>query len=251
ELKVVTLTAQLAALKTANTNVTNAYTAVSNARIARNKTLYKDKTGLYDPNRRINIETRQYTKDKRILWVEISAKFLRNEKGEPVAAQGSTRDISHRKQVEQERDKFAEDLTAARLVQQEIIPQRSPSSELVEIAFRYLPMEEVGGDYFTFVDFREHDSLGVFIGDVSGHGVPAALYTMTVKAVTDRLFRKYNLNPSRFMEVLNNEMDLCGTWNRNGPFLFCFRFSVLNSIFLSEYIYVKCCMMLRQLLRCH
>lgn len=168
----------------------------------------KDKTGLYDPNRRINIETRQYTKDKRILWVEISAKFLRNEKGEPVAAQGSTRDISHRKQVEQERDKFAEDLTAARLVQQEIIPQRSPSSELVEIAFRYLPMEEVGGDYFTFVDFREHDSLGVFIGDVSGHGVPAALYTMTVKAVTDRLFRKYNLNPSRFMEVLNNEMHI-------------------------------------------
>lgn len=48
DLKVVTLTAQLAGLKTANTNVTNAYTAVSNARIARDKTLYKDKTGLYD-----------------------------------------------------------------------------------------------------------------------------------------------------------------------------------------------------------
>jgi hypothetical protein len=48
DLKIVTLTAQLAALKTANTNVTNAYTAVSNARIARDKTLYKDKTGLYD-----------------------------------------------------------------------------------------------------------------------------------------------------------------------------------------------------------
>lgn len=170
--------------------------------------LEKDRTGLYDPNRRINIETRQFTKDKRIIWVEISAKFLRDENGFPVAAQGSTRDISHRKKVEKERDKFAEDLTAARLVQQEIIPQRSPSSDLVEIAFRYMPMEEVGGDYFTFIDFREHNSLGVFIGDVSGHGVPAALYTMTVKAVTDRLFRKYNLNPSRFMEVLNNEMHL-------------------------------------------
>lgn len=47
-MKVVTLTAQLAGLKTANTNVTNSYTAVSNARIARDKTLYKDKTGLYD-----------------------------------------------------------------------------------------------------------------------------------------------------------------------------------------------------------
>ena len=48
DLKVVTLTAQLAGLKTANTNVSNAYTAVSNARIARDKTLYKDKTGLVD-----------------------------------------------------------------------------------------------------------------------------------------------------------------------------------------------------------
>ena len=48
ELKITTLTAQLAALKIANTNVTDAYTAVANARIARNITLYKDNTGLYD-----------------------------------------------------------------------------------------------------------------------------------------------------------------------------------------------------------
>ena len=48
DLKIITLTAQLTALKTANTNVATAYTAVSNSRIARDKTLYKDKTGLYD-----------------------------------------------------------------------------------------------------------------------------------------------------------------------------------------------------------
>ncbi len=48
DLKIVTLTAQLTGLKASNTAVTNAYTAVSNARIARDKTLYKDKTGLYD-----------------------------------------------------------------------------------------------------------------------------------------------------------------------------------------------------------
>lgn len=48
ELKITTLTTQLAGLKTANTNVTNAYTAVSNARISRGKTLYKATTGLHD-----------------------------------------------------------------------------------------------------------------------------------------------------------------------------------------------------------
>ena len=154
--------------------------------------LEKDKTGLYDPGRRITFETRQYKKDGAMIWVEVTAKFIRDDDGEIIAVQGSTRDISHRKQVEQERDRFAENLAAARLVQQEILPQRAPLTELVDIAFRYLPMEQVGGDYFTFVDFREHDSLGIFIGDVSGHGVPAALYTMMVKAITDRLFRKYN-----------------------------------------------------------
>jgi len=172
-----------------------------------NEELEKDKTGLYDPDRRITFEARQFKKDGQIIWVEITAKFIRNEKGEVISAQGSTRDISHRKQVEQERDKFAENLAAARLVQQEILPQKPISSELVNIAFRYLPMEEVGGDYFTFVDFREHNNIGLFIGDVSGHGVAAALYTMTVKAATDRLFRKYNINPSRFMEELNNEIN--------------------------------------------
>ena len=58
DLKIVTLTAQLAALKVANTNVSTTYAAVSNARIARDKTLYKDKTGLYD----ITGEVKNYVK---------------------------------------------------------------------------------------------------------------------------------------------------------------------------------------------
>jgi hypothetical protein len=58
ELKITTLVAQLASLKTANTNVTNAYTAISNARIARDKTLYKEKTGMYD----VTLDVKNYVK---------------------------------------------------------------------------------------------------------------------------------------------------------------------------------------------
>ena len=46
DLKVTTVAATLVSLKTANTNVTNAYTNIVNARISRDKTLYKDKVGL-------------------------------------------------------------------------------------------------------------------------------------------------------------------------------------------------------------
>ena len=58
DLKIVTVVALLTALKTANTNVTNAYTGISNARIARDKTLYKEKTGMYD----VTLDVKNYVK---------------------------------------------------------------------------------------------------------------------------------------------------------------------------------------------
>jgi hypothetical protein len=58
ELQIVTLTALVLDLRAKNTAVINAITALSNARIARNKTLYADKTGLYD----IQLEVKKYVK---------------------------------------------------------------------------------------------------------------------------------------------------------------------------------------------
>ena len=58
DLKITALNTQLTALKTANTNVTNAYTAISNARIARDKTLYKEKAGMYD----VTLDVKNYVK---------------------------------------------------------------------------------------------------------------------------------------------------------------------------------------------
>ena len=48
ELKVATLNTMLTTMKAKNTAVINAITALSNARIDRNKILYKEGTGLYD-----------------------------------------------------------------------------------------------------------------------------------------------------------------------------------------------------------
>ncbi|MFN0202627.1 MAG: hypothetical protein ACKVTZ_13975 [Bacteroidia bacterium] len=58
DLQVATLTAQSATLGVTNTNVINATTNLSNARIARNATLYAAKTGLYD----IAQEVKKYVK---------------------------------------------------------------------------------------------------------------------------------------------------------------------------------------------
>lgn len=45
---------------------------------------------------------------------------------------------------------------------------------------KYLPSGEIGGDFYD-IFHSEENHLGVFIADVTGHGVPAALFASTVK----------------------------------------------------------------------
>lgn len=72
------------------------------------------------------------------------------------------------------------DLKMAQMVQAAIIPRIFPESDLVDFDGRYLPMEELGGDYYDV--FRLSDSkFGMVIADVSGHGVAAALVMIMAK----------------------------------------------------------------------
>ena len=65
--------------------------------------LAKENTGDVDPLRSRTLEIEEYHKDGSILWIEVTASILRNEEGEAVAILGVTRDISERKQAEQEK----------------------------------------------------------------------------------------------------------------------------------------------------
>ncbi len=71
------------------------------------------------------------------------------------------------------------ELEMARKIQQASIPQKTPNPNISSV---YRPMEEVGGDFFDFIPFREEGKIGVFLSDVSGHGVPAALITSMIKS---------------------------------------------------------------------
>lgn len=65
------------------------------------------------------------------------------------------------------------ELSAARKIQQELLPQIPPIVPGIQIAGRMQPASEVSGDYFDFI--ARPGGLGVCIGDVSGKGVPACL----------------------------------------------------------------------------
>ncbi len=72
------------------------------------------------------------------------------------------------------------DLEVARTIQLKLIPADSPYRG---VAFYYKPMDKLGGDFFDFIQFRDSDSIGFFISDVSGHGVPAAFITSMIKTL--------------------------------------------------------------------
>lgn len=71
------------------------------------------------------------------------------------------------------------DLGMARRIQMQLMPDESP---VENIANFYKPMDLVGGDFYDYIHFREADKIGIFISDVSGHGVPAAFITLMIKS---------------------------------------------------------------------
>jgi PAS domain S-box-containing protein len=75
-------------------------------------------------------------------------------------------------------------LTLAAEVQRSLLPQEALSIDGLEIAGRTLSCEEIGGDYFDYIREPEcpENPVSVVVGDVTGHGVEAALLMTTARA---------------------------------------------------------------------
>ena len=82
---------------------------------------------------------------------------------------------------EQERS-VKKSLEMAHKAQISMLPQEVPTFDGLDIATFSRPAREVGGDYYDFI-LRDPHKLGVVIGDVSGKGMPAALYMTMAKGL--------------------------------------------------------------------
>jgi sigma-B regulation protein RsbU (phosphoserine phosphatase) len=92
-------------------------------------------------------------------------------------------------------------LEMAHKLQEAFLPQKYPRIENATFCHKYMPTEAVGGDFFEILPFGEQQ-VAVFVADVSGHGVRAALITSVVKALFDDIF----LNEQR-AEAMLSEMN--------------------------------------------
>lgn len=79
-----------------------------------------------------------------------------------------------------------ESLSLAREVQQKLLPESAPNVPGFDIAGRSVYSEAIGGDYYDFITLsgdHGHTRYGIVVGDVSGHGIVAALTMMSVRAL--------------------------------------------------------------------
>lgn len=107
-----------------------------------------------------------------------------------------------RNELEKNYNLLEEELSLARKIQDLMIPRNSP---MPGVASLYKPMSQVGGDFFDYVHFRETGELGIFLSDVSGHGVPAAFITSMIKSFILQS-RNELRDPAEFFRLLNDHL---------------------------------------------
>ena len=127
------------------------------------------------------------------------------------AAEGANRQL----RVKQAR--LDEDIKAAAGIQRTLLPYNLPHLPQVELAWKFVPSEVIGGDLFHAQPLGP-DHLCLYMLDVSGHGVPAALVTVSVHETLDPASghvaqRDPNgamrgLPPSKVLSILDREYPL-------------------------------------------
>ena len=100
-----------------------------------------------------------------------------------------------------EKSRIDTELGVAQEVQSTMLPLSFFQSKNIEILAQLRPAREVGGDFYDYATLDE-DHVAILIGDVSGKGVPAAMFMM--KTITSfRACYDANSTPKKIMERVN------------------------------------------------
>ena len=118
-----------------------------------------------------------------------------------------------------EKERLGAELNVATKIQAEMLPRVFPPYENhkeIELFASMEPAKEVGGDFYDFY-MLDDDHFAVVVGDVSGKGVPAALFMVITKTLLKDT-AAHELDPAKIFENVNNV--LC-EGNESGLFVTC------------------------------
>ncbi|MDA0683968.1 MAG: PP2C family protein-serine/threonine phosphatase [Bacteroidetes bacterium] len=99
-------------------------------------------------------------------------------------------------------ERVKRELEIAHQVQSFFLPRRMPDIQGLDIAGMCLSANEVGGDYYDFIELDD-GRLAFVLGDVSGKGIQAAFFMTLVKGIVQTLARQ-QLSPAEIMRRLNH-----------------------------------------------
>jgi sigma-B regulation protein RsbU (phosphoserine phosphatase) len=183
-------------------------------------------------------ESKIYRKDETVIWISENCRAVRDAQGNLLHYEGTVEDISERKHAEEQirrttaelsrsreelraKNQLMEDnLRMAREIQTAMLPQTypvfpqnvAPEQSAFQFTHRYQPAEAVSGDFFSVTQISDTEA-GVFICDVAGHGVRAALVTAMIRALAEEL-KPLAREPGNFLRKLNS--DLCAILKNTG-----------------------------------
>ncbi|NQT06904.1 MAG: CHASE2 domain-containing protein [Candidatus Omnitrophica bacterium] len=104
----------------------------------------------------------------------------------------------------QKRQLIEKELEVATKIQESFLPENPPEQNQIDIAAKMSPAKQVGGDLYDFVELQD-GRTGIMIGDVSGKGVPAALYMARAVSLF-RLFSKTSPDTKEAVTRLNDTL---------------------------------------------
>lgn len=90
-------------------------------------------------------------------------------------------------------------------LQKKLLPLKLPHIESASVAFTYHPMMKVGGDFVDVCYLPEKQGIGLFICDVSGHGVAGAFIASMVKMVLSA-WKDHIEDPQKVLTLLYNSL---------------------------------------------
>jgi phosphoserine phosphatase RsbU/P len=116
-------------------------------------------------------------------------------------------------QLRRAEQRKSEDLERAREVQQLLLPTEMPQLPGIEIAVRYRPAQELGGDFYDFLRYTD-GRLAIAVGDVAGKGSAAALLaSLGVGILREHAVHSPAL-PAEMLADLNGHLQLPGGHGR-------------------------------------
>lgn len=165
-----------------------------------------------------------FAPDGRKIFVEITTTTIPQGPGLPNLVLHVSRDVTAKKEAEEALEKSRkemeeahrlleaadkrnkQELQVAHTVQKNLLPASLPTLSRFSLGVAFQPCYTIGGDFYEVIKGASEDKIGIFFGDVSGHGVAGAMLMALCKGLVNVAFRE-NSDPKVALRWLNRRLN--------------------------------------------